>query len=150
MIKKFNEYSINENLNGFQKGDVVEVVSMFGEPVENLNKENAKYIGRIYVVDDSDEHRVKVLGGGTWMISDVRKLSPKEIEKRQPEIQEIYNSWEKEKSEMKERHIGYIKNDIQSIGSNLNHIDSSIRLEEETTNDQGERFKITLNIEKLD
>ena len=73
MIKKFNEYNINENLNGFIKGDIVEVISLMGE-TENLNPEHAKYIGRIYVVKGSDIHSVDVLDGGTLPLQDVRKL----------------------------------------------------------------------------
>jgi len=148
MIKKFSEYSINENLNGFQNGDVVEVISVMGE-TENLNKANSKYIGRIYVVDHSDEHSVHTLDGGTWMISDVRKLSAKEIEKRQPEIKEIHAAWETRKINKLDRNLRYLEEQLNCMYNNLDYVESTnITKEVNTLNDV--RYRLTLNIEKLD
>ena len=94
-IKRYNEF-INENFNnGLQKGDVIEVISVWGEI--DVPPPNDKYIGRLFIVDSVEYDKGEIIGvnilpEGAWWIQDVRKLSEKEIEERKPEIDEISNA----------------------------------------------------------
>lgn len=150
MIKKFKEYKLNESMNGFSKGDVVEVISIFGQ-VEDLPDQTAKYIGRIYIVDDYDSEagKIETLGSGTWSIQDVRKLSPEEIKKRAPQIREIIEAWEKKKASYKEASIKNINQSVKNIQKDLDYIDENIEITEVLSTDKS-KYKVTLKIEKLD
>jgi len=147
MIKNFEEY-ITESANGFNKGDVVEVMSIFGE-AEDLNDRNSKYIGRLYVVDSADSDSVKVLDGGVWATRDVRKLTPQEIEKRSPEIKEIIEAWEGKKKGYKKSNIKGLQQDLKLMANNLNYINESMVIIEDVKTDK-HRYKLTLNIQKVD
>ena len=149
MIKKFGQY-INESMNGFSKGDVVEVISIFGQ-VEDLPDQTAKYIGRIYIVDnyDSNAGKIETLGSGTWSVQDVRKLSPEEIKKRAPQIREILEAWEKKKASYKEASIKNINQSVKNLQQDLTHIDENMEIIEVISTDKS-NYKVTLKIEKLD
>lgn len=147
MIKKFGEY-INESMNGFTKGDVIEVISMFGQ-TDDLPDKTAKYIGRIYIVDDVKNGQVKVLGDGNWSIQDVRKLSSEEVQKRQPEIQEIRDAWEKRKAEYRENELERLDQAVKNLHSVLNYTDEDVEISKVIKNSSGGMYKATLRIEKL-
>lgn len=149
MIKKFGQY-INESKNPINKGDVVEVISIFGQTEDELPEKTAKYIGRIYIVDNIDNQfgKIETLGSGTWSIQDVRKLSTEEVKKRQPEIDEIISQWDNKKAEHKANSIKKVRQNLKNLGQIIELIDEDIEIAEETITSSN-KYKLTLRIEKL-
>lgn len=146
-VKSFGKF-LNENINtNIQSEDVVEVMTIFGRDKNELKDIEKKYIGKLYVVDNiQDEERLKVFGGGTWMIDDVRKLSNIEIKQRQKEIDKIYSDIEKDKVYRRNQNNEWLKNHINTFKQYLN--DKEFDFNENNFDLSNDKYEITLSIKK--
>ncbi len=146
-IKSFGKF-LNENINtNIQNGDVIEVMTIFGRGKDELKDIEKKYIGKLYVVDGiQDEETLRVLGGGTWMIDDVRKLSNDEIKQRQNEIDRIYSHIEKDNVYRRNQNREWLKNHINTFKQYLS--DKEFDFNENNFDLSNDKYEIILSIKK--
>lgn len=146
-VKNYGQF-LNKSINtDIKSGDIIEVVTIFGRGKDELNDIEKKYIGKLYVVDNiQDEENLRVLGGGTWEIDDVRKLSDIEIKQRQNEIDSIYSTIEKDKVYRKNQNREWLKNHINTFKQYLN--DKEFDFDENDFDLSNDKYEITLSIRK--
>ncbi len=147
-VKSFGKF-LNENTNTdeLKSGDVIEVVTLYGIGKDELKDTEKKYIGKLYVVDSiEDDEAVKVLGGGSWMINDVRKISDVEIKQRQNEIDKIYSDIKKDKVYYKNQNSEYLKNHINSFKQYLKDKEFDSNIDFDLGNDN---YEIIMSVKKI-
>ena len=139
-----NTYTNNQNI---KSGDVIEVVTIFGRGKDELKDIEKKYIGRLYVVDSiEDNESLQVLGGGSWMFIDVRKLTDSEIKQRQKEIDKIYSDIEDDKVYRRDQNREWLKNYINTFKQYLS--DKEFDFNENDFDLSNDKYEITLSIKK--
>jgi hypothetical protein len=139
-----NTYTNNQNI---KSGDVIEVVTIFGRGKDELKDIEKKYIGRLYVVDSiEDNEALRVLGGGSWMFNDVRKLTDSEIKQRQKEIDKIYSDIEDDKVYRRNQNREWLKNHINTFKQYLS--DKEFDFNENDFDLSNDKYEITLSIKK--
>jgi hypothetical protein len=153
-IESFKNRMLKENVDNtdLKEGDVVEVVSIFGRGKDELNDIEKKYIGKLYIIDDvykclyEDDDHVTILGGGTWDLNDIRKISDEEKIQRKNEIDKIYSDHENDLIYSSNLNKEYLKNHINSFMEYLKG--KEFDLDENIFDLSNDKYEIKLSITK--